>query len=123
MADEHGRFAWVYRSEGHRCRKPPRLDQERAVIARRKIEGFTPLCRLQGGGKLGGAGDCDRGCDARCGYTYRREHRKVQQLHRRGSFEREKTDAHLLVIVWKTYFPYQARFFSAVFLPVFTEVG
>src|SRR3546814_4688573 len=79
MADEHGRFAWVDRSEGHRCRKPPRLDQERAVIARRKIEGFTPLCRLQGGGKLGGAGDCDRGCDARCGYTYRREHRKVQQ--------------------------------------------
>src|SRR3546814_12813129 len=84
---------------GHRCRKPPRLDQERAVIARRKIEGFTPLCRLQGGGKLGGAGDCDRGCDARCGYTYRREHRKVQQLHRRWSFEREKTDANLLFII------------------------
>src|SRR3546814_8664078 len=96
MADEHGRFAWVYRSEGHRCRKPPRLDQERAVIARRKIEGFIPLCRLQGGGKLGGAGDCDRGCDARCGYTYRRDHRKVQQLHRRWSLEREKTDANLL---------------------------
>src|SRR3546814_14722185 len=64
-SDLHGRFAGVDRSEGHRCRKPPRLDQERAVIARRKIEGFTPLCRLQGGGKLGGAGDCDRGCEDR----------------------------------------------------------
>src|SRR3546814_17947077 len=91
----------VCSSDLHRCRKPPRLDQERAVIARRKIEGFTPLCRLQGGGKLGGAGDCDRGCAARCGYPYSREHRKVQQIHLRCAFERAKTDSTLLLLICK----------------------